>query len=143
MLARTFRLDVEEEYCKTISIRPPSQLSSSIMLLLSKQNRVLNRIEGDGNCLFRTISKKFFGDDTHHKSLRGIIIEYILTNSESFKQVLPNNKSEAIFEYCQTVNKLGTFGAQVEIYALAYFIHIPIYVYSMVGLASTWKWLQY
>ena len=142
MLARILRLDVEEEHCKTISITPPSQSNSSIMLLLSKQNRALDRIEGDGNCLFRAISKELFGDDTHHKNLREIIIEYILTNSESFKQFLSNN-SETIFEHCQTVSKLGTFGTQVEIYALAYFIHIPIYVYSMVGLASMWRWLQY
>ena len=52
-------------------------------------------------------------------------MEYILTNSENFKQFLSNN-SETIFEYCQTISKLGTFGTQVEIYALAYFIHIPL-----------------
>ena len=142
MLARTLRLDVEEEHCKTVPITPPSHSNSSIMLLLSKQNRTLDRIEGDGNCLFRAISKELFGDDTHHKNLREIIIEYILTNPESFKQFLSNN-SETIFEHCQTVSKLGTFGTPIEIYALAYFMYIPIYVYSMVGLASMWRWLQY
>jgi len=35
----------------TVSITLPSPLNLSIILLLSKQNRALDRIEGDGNCL--------------------------------------------------------------------------------------------
>ena len=100
MLARTLRLDIEEEQCKTVLIIPPNPSNSSVTLLLSKQNRALDRIKGDGNCFFWAISKELFRNETHHKNLREIIVEYILTNSESFTQFLSNN-SETIFEDCQ------------------------------------------
>ena len=82
MLARILRLDIEEEHYRTVSITPLSPSNSSIMLLLSKQNRALE-------CLFRIISKELFGNETHHKNLREIIIEYILTNSESLNNFCP------------------------------------------------------
>ena len=142
MLARTLRINITEDQCREILVTPPSPSTSSIQLLLSKQNRSLDRINGDGNCLFRSFSKELFGDEKHHIHLRKIIMEFISINPDTFKQFLSNN-SENIIEHCKTINNLGTFGTQVEIYAFSYFLNLPIYVYSMVGLASSWRWLHY
>lgn len=124
---------------------PPSPSSSafSLVLFLSEQQRSLDVIVGDGNCLFRAIAKELFGDQKHHVKLREILMDYITTNSNSFKQFLTSCPEGGMMEHCSRVRKLGTFATQVEIYAFSHFLNMPIYVYTMTGLASTWKWLLY
>lgn len=50
-------------------------------------------IIGDGNCLFRTVSKLFFMTEGHHRVLRDISTRYIQKMSERFKEA-PADASE-------------------------------------------------
>ncbi|XP_065915675.1 histone-lysine N-methyltransferase 2B-like [Dysidea avara] len=60
MLASTLRLDITEDQCREISVTPPSPSIFSIQLLLSEQNRSLDRIIGDGEMLFCEQKRRSF-----------------------------------------------------------------------------------
>lgn len=34
-------------------------------------------VEGDGNCLFRSVSHQVYGDDSHHRLVRARCMEYM------------------------------------------------------------------
>ena len=69
------------------NIIPPPTTSKDYVALqqaLLTQDRQLDAIQGDGNCLFRSISKELLGHERHHPSLRNILVNFIEHNPSSF-----------------------------------------------------------
>ena len=97
-----------------------------------------SRIKGDGNCLFRAFSKILTGNQDDHGLLRTMTVSYIMDNLTTMRQVSPN-----IAEHLHTSNmiSLGTWGTEIEIFALATILNATVYVYSQLG--NSQKWLPY
>ena len=58
---------------------------------LYSQGREIDRVLGDGNCLYRAISKRFSGVEDYHPHLRKAFSEFEADNVSHFKpSSLPN-----------------------------------------------------
>ena len=96
------------------------------------------RIEPDGNCLFRCFSQILTGTQENHGKLRAMIVSFILDNGSLFHSVC-----SSVVEHINTskMAHLGTWGTEIEIFAMATILNSRIYVYSKCGEAK--KWLEY
>jgi len=86
--------------------------------------------EGDGNCLFRTISHQLYGTQDQHPLIRAACVQYMRYHSEFFQQF-------TVYEddfngYLTQMSKLGTWGGEPEIQALSeiYNRGAEIYIYD-------------
>lgn len=96
------------------------------------------RIKPDGNCLFRSSSQILTGAQESHSLLRAITVSFILENVSLFQSVC-----SSVVEHINTskMAHLGTWGTEVEIFAMATILNSRIYVYSKYGNDN--KWLVY
>lgn len=67
------------------------------MDLLQELNLVIIDMEGDGNCLFRSISHQAYGTCDFHLEIRQKCMNYILAGKEFFKVFIAD---EDIDVYC-------------------------------------------
>ena len=59
--------------------KPPQAPKSGYAILvpfLQQQERAVDRVLGDGNCLFRSLSLQLTGTQDHHLELRRVIAEF-------------------------------------------------------------------
>lgn len=61
---------------------------------LIQEDRKIDHIEGDGNCLFRAISKCLHGTEKYYKTLRSVLVTLIETNKSKFAQFVDNEDVE-------------------------------------------------
>ena len=88
-------------------------------------------ITGDGNCLFRCLSKVISGSEEDHAKLRGEICRYMLGEGKEeiswyFSQVLSTTPAEYLGQSAMYV--AGTWGSDVELMAASALLKTDIYV---------------
>jgi hypothetical protein len=93
-------------------------------LFLQTHGRGIIPILGDGNCLFRALSKLAYGEEDHHVLIRRVTAEFISSNSSVFQQYCTEN----ITEHVNRVKRLTVWGSHVELQAAACLLDLPIYV---------------
>ena len=71
----------------------------------------------DGNCMFRAIADQLEGDEAKHESYRRECVGYMRDNRDKFVPFIEDD--ETIEQYCDTMEKDGIWGGQVEMNALA------------------------
>ena len=56
----------------SVCVTPPPTTESykAILTSLEQQNHTIDNIQGDGNCMFRSLSKELFGSEKYHSDLR-------------------------------------------------------------------------
>ena len=99
----------------------------------------LDTIEGDGNCLFRCLSKVISGSEQYHSKLRGEICRYMLSDGKDviswyFKQVLSTTPSEYLSEKCMYNEE--NWGSDVELMAASAMLKTDIYVANKIYLTN-------
>jgi OTU domain-containing protein 3 len=52
----------------------------------------INIMDGDGNCLFRSISDQLYGDFARHMEIRQNIMDYILQNESHFRLFMEDDE---------------------------------------------------
>ena len=82
----------------------------------------MNRIQGDGNCLFRAFSYAITGSERQHLFLRRAIILYMRTTNECMRLLVGLVDDVTIDDYIQRtrIDEEGTWGSQTEMYVLAH-----------------------
>ena len=86
---------------------------------------------GDGNCLFRTLSRELLSNETHHLRIHTLLTDTIKWNADVFHGYLtPPLTGKSIIEHVQMMQKEFTWGTHIEIYAMASVLQIPIYLYT-------------
>lgn len=60
---------------------------------LLKEGYLIEYIETDGNCLFRSISDQLYNNQNKHYEIRNIIMNYIEENEEHFKLFIEDDES--------------------------------------------------
>lgn len=90
-------------------------------------------IQGDGNCLFRSVSFGLYGTEDHHYALRELAVNHIQENLDDFRfylygeNGLPMTDTETT-RYLNNLRQLGTFAGQESILALSRVLNLNILV---------------
>ena len=110
---------------------------------LSSQSREIDRVLGDGNCLFRALSKSLTGVEDYHPHLRKAISEFEADNNLLFKPL-----HEAIYQnnfnnHLKNIKKQYIWGTSTEIIVAATLLEMDIYVASDTYKTGVPTWLLY
>ena len=76
---------------------------------------MIKRSNGDGNCLFRSISHQLYGDEKFYNEIRTLCMDYITFEKGFFQDYV----IEDIDDYIKMKRKDGEWGDDVEIQALS------------------------
>ena len=60
---------------------------------LSRQSMRIQQIDGDGNCLFRSVSHQVYGDDSYHAIVRAKCMEYMEVEKAYFQDFVVGNEA--------------------------------------------------
>lgn len=92
--------------------------------MLKKYNRGIAPILGDGNCLFRALSKLTFWTEDWHALVRSLLMEFVSLNQVVFQEYC----SEDIAQHILKMKHIRTWGGHVELQAASFLLKLPIYV---------------
>ena len=85
---------------------------------LQQQNRGVDRVLGDGNCLFRALSIQLTGTQDHNLELRKLIALFEKGNENVFKNLhVSINRSVLFLDHLENIKKSCTWGTTVKILA--------------------------
>lgn len=87
---------------------------------------MLQPAQGDGNCLFRSVSIQLFGDESWHDRVRADCVDFMRKDSRHFESFV----AEPFARYVDRMAHSGVFGDHVEIQAMAELYGRPVVVYS-------------
>ena len=129
----------QKKICENFDLKPvkfhESVTTKDIGISAGPKSTV--KIQGDGNCYFRTISYMITGEENKHKHIRDLVVRYLERNEDIFRTI--HDSQDYINESC--MNNLGQWATEVEIIATASMLATDIYVYCSSGKSN--KWLRY
>ena len=111
-----------------ISTSAPGTGYTSLKPFLYKQQRQVDRVLGDGNCLFRALSKAISGTEDHHPHLRHAISDFESDNWTVFKPIHEAIISTNFENHIKNIKKLYIWGTSTEIVAAATLFQVEVYV---------------
>ena len=101
-----------------------------MLLSASTQLQSLDRgivpILGDGNCLFRALSKLTYGSEEWHSFMRQTLIDFVSLNREVFQSYC----TEDITDHLSKMKYDRRWGTHVELQAAAFLLKLPICVHA-------------
>ena len=106
---------------------------------MAAETRSILPILGDGNCLFRSLSAFLLQGQFLHLHLRKATCKFIVAHAPKFSAILGG---ENLLAHAKTMSINGTWGTEVEIFAVATMFQCPIYVYSRGG-SDVPRWFKY
>ncbi|GMF40158.1 unnamed protein product [Phytophthora fragariaefolia] len=86
-------------------------------------------IEGDGNCLFRSVSHQVYGDDSHHALVRAACMDYMESEKEYFEPYVVGDMA-AFMRYLNYKRRDGVWGDDPELQALCELYDRPAEVFA-------------
>ncbi|ANB14474.1 hypothetical protein AWJ20_2066 [Sugiyamaella lignohabitans] len=100
--------------------------------VLKRLSLYASSIKGDGNCLFRSFSDQYYGDNgDRHQEVRAEVVNYMKEHSDYFALFLEGSGSgnESWPAYIKRMAKDGVYGDNLEIVAFArrYGVNVMIY----------------
>ena len=105
------------------------------------QPAVTGRILGDGNCFFRALAHVVTGSQEDHYELRVITTSYMQHNAEDLSCYLEANDCMEDYLVRSDMQSPSVWATEQEIFAAAYMLATPIFVFSKCG--HRYKWLQF
>jgi hypothetical protein len=96
-------------------------------------------IQGDGNCLFRAVSRFLFGHENFHVQIRSAICAFMSQNSPVFQTYVNGPFDDYLQIMSKTDGSIDSWGTHTEIFALATMIQADVYVFSEYGGRLTWN----
>lgn len=122
-----------------ISPTEPTVVHKEILGILHAQHRQVDCILGDGNCLFRALSKAIYGVQTGHIALRVLLTSFIMKNEVLFVGLCDTD----VKEHCSMMSKEAVYGTQAELQAAASYFQVPIFVLDKPCEKIGWRWMKY
>ena len=92
-------------------------------LRLKENNLELIDTEGDGNCLFRSLSIQL---EIDFEELRRVLVDYIIEHKDEFEGFTEN-----LDRYCGNMRKDGVYGGNLELFACAKKYNLIILVHQL------------
>ena len=81
----------------------------------------------DGNCLFRCISDRVYGDAEMHDQVRRLVMDYMEKERDHFSQYV----TEDFGEYLRRKRRDRVFGNHLEMQAASEMYARPLHVYAV------------
>ena len=106
-------IEIDEVFTES-SWSEVEDIQSEIITALSDKFDI-NKEESDGNCMFRALSRGWFGTPLYHNMIKESICDYIAYHSDRFKDHLPWD----INEYIDRMLEDGEWGGEPEIVAFS------------------------
>lgn len=112
---------------------------------------IRDKIVGDGNCLFRALSKAITGNEANHYAIRTAICEFMSLDSNietfitftRFRYVCyDSDPGIALAKYIKKMRRNKEWGSDIEIIAIATMLHVAIFVSCICGKEGR-SWTQY
>ena len=100
----------------------------------------LYRMQGDGNCLFRSLSFLVTGRETYHSDVRQKVVEHMMMIETYLLPQISFSILEEYFAHTRMKNQ-SAWGTDVEILAASSLLERDIYVCTKVG--TTYKWQRF
>ena len=114
---------------------------SSIDEFLLAAGRKRLSVQGDGNCMFRSLASQLLGSEDHHLAVRTLITRFENLNKERFEGFLiASVNAPTMQEHIRKLMRLGTWGTHVELIAIATYLQIPVYYCRENPSARGFKW---
>ncbi|CAF2118387.1 BnaA03g55290D [Brassica napus] len=85
---------------------------------------VENKIEGDGNCQFRSLSDQLYRSSEHHNFVREQVVNQLAYNREMYEGYVPM----AYTDYLKTMKRNGEWGDHVTLQAAADWYGVRMFV---------------
>jgi NACalpha-BTF3-like transcription factor len=97
--------------------------------VLADDGLTIHVIDGDGNCLFRSIADQITGDQELHMAFRTRIMKYIKDHADHFRLFMEDDES---FEaYMDRMTQGEEWGGHQELYAASQCLNVNITVYQL------------
>ena len=97
--------------------------------LLSLKDFVIQPVEGDGNCLFRSVSHQLYSTTSFHDIIRATAMKYISIERNYFSQFIVGGL-EKVDEYLEHQSRNGAWGDDIEIQAMSEIYNKPFEIYA-------------
>ena len=110
---------------------------------LRQQGRALDSVLGDGNCLFRAISKHLTGVEHQHLLLRKTIAHFEAANQAVFSSLHTAINQTEFTEHLKNMKMPYVWGTSVEIMAAASLFQLDFYVATDSYKPGVPTWLLY
>jgi len=110
---------------------------------LKKQGREISRVLGDGNCLFRSISKAICNTEDYHLHLRKAIAEFEGENDTLFRPIHEAVHQTQFSTHLKNVKKQYIWGTNTEITAIATLLQVEVYVATDNYRPGVPMWIRY
>ena len=94
---------------------------------LASRGLQLRRMLQDGNCLFRCISDRVYGDAEMHDQVRRLVMDYMEKERDHFSQYV----TEDFGEYLRRKRRDRIFGNHLEMQAASEMYARPLHVYAV------------
>lgn len=85
---------------------------------------VEHKVQGDGNCQFRSLSDQFYRTSAHHKFVRQQVVDQLTSNRDDYEGYVPMDYDE----YLEKMSKGGEWGDHVTLQAAADSYGVKIFV---------------
>ena len=110
---------------------------------LNEQGRQIARVLGDGNCLFRAISKAICDTEDYHLRLRKAIAEFEADNDALFRPIHEAVHQTQFSTHLKNIKKQYTWGTNTEITAVASLLQVEVYVATDNYRPGVPMWIRY
>jgi hypothetical protein len=110
----------ESEYYETLKIE------TAFFKAMNHQGFHIVEMDGDGNCLFRSVAHQIYLDEDRHFELRLQCVQHLEKHADRFGSFYPGNFKE----YLRNMKKPGVWGDDLEIKALEEMTDRLIHIYS-------------
>lgn len=122
-------IPVPPDLCPKLS-SAPKRGYDLLKPFLRNQMRDIDRVLGDGNCLFRALSNQLTGTQEHHLLLRKAIAHFEQKNEDIFKPLHDSINRTPFQDHMQNIKKNCVWGTLVEILAVSSLFQIEVFVAS-------------
>ena len=109
--------------------------------LLSRQNRRVTPILGDGDCFFRAIAEIVYTSQDYHQKVREEIVRHIRSNATRFSHLLMSTLT--IEQHTANMQVTGVWATQVEIQAATEVYCASIYLFTLTATRDSYTWHRY
>ena len=122
--------------------RSPQTGYSVLLPFLQKQGRTIDRVLGDGNCLFRALSLQLTGFQEYHMDLRRIIAQ-CESKIKAFQGIHATINRTRFADHLKNIGKTCIWGTNLEIIVTATLFETDIYVATDNYRPGNPTWLKY
>lgn len=128
--ARQARIKTKKELKKRRRKRNNDEDDALFRQQLDADNLRVEVMEGDGNCVFRSLSDQLHGDDSAHVEMRAAIVQFEKDKHEHFEQFVEDE--EPWGDYLARMGRDGEWGGNMEIVAasMLYEVHVVVHQLS-------------